>query len=346
MLGGKPFADFPRVQLREKFPAIDKFGTGSFDFLKPSRNPSTYQTSGFLQCSVRTFLLLNPQSRTSIQPCQVVPYDLVMLHFFKRAIANPIQYAVISSTLAFLSLTPAVFAQSIPERWGEANQYQPPPGIGQPIRRESGGTRSPMPVRINPNAQNRQNESESVLSRLTALVPVKNEGFGVTIRENPTLWVYVASIENLESQIVAFTLLDEEGRIVYRANLEKIETPGLVSISLPEDLALELDKDYYWFCRIVDSSLIELDHAIAEGWIRRVKPPATLENIASLPPEQQALHYAEAEVWYDALTLLAQRYQENPRDRSIEIEWIKLLEAAGLGEISQFKFANRLPNSE
>lgn len=269
-----------------------------------------------------------------------------MFHFFRRAIVFPIKYAVISSAFTFLALNSGVFAQSIPERWGEANQYQPPPGIGQPIRRESGGTRSPVAVRINPRTQNPQNESEWVLSRLTALVPVKNGGFGVTVKENPTVWVYVASTENLESQTLAFSLLDEERRIVYRTTLDKIETPGLVAISLPSDLALDLDKDYFWFCRIVDSSLIELDDAIAEGWIRRVEPPATLGNIASLPPEQQALHYAQAEIWYDALTLLAQRYQENPDDRAVTIQWVKLLEAAGLGEISESKFANRLPNSE
>ncbi|NJL01721.1 MAG: DUF928 domain-containing protein [Spirulinaceae cyanobacterium SM2_1_0] len=221
-----------------------------------------------------------------------------------------------------------VAAQSIPSIW-EAN-YQPPAGIGAPQRVEGGASR----------------DGRRDTRILTALVPTSNQ-FGATLAARPTIYTHMPAAVNADvASIVEFELLDEAGQLIYLTDrLLPAETAGIVSIRLPESApALDVDRNYQWMVRVYDRN----DEVIGqtEGWIQRVDRPAQLPaNLQRATAYDQAMHYAEARLWYDALAAMAIAYRENPT-AEVRKSWTQLLRSAGLAEVANARLLQELSVTE
>ncbi|MBV8885555.1 MAG: DUF928 domain-containing protein [Chroococcidiopsidaceae cyanobacterium CP_BM_RX_35] len=248
-------------------------------------------------------------------------------------------------TLALVSCTssamltwvkPVAIANNTPNSWGVQLFAPPPlPDNGAPTGRSRG-------------AAGRGNKCV-VEPPLTALVPAAEQSlgkeqrkvtyvWGKTVAEYPTFWFYVpygrASLRSIE-----FVLQDAEDNDIYRTSVKLTDIPGVIGLPLPSKLApLKIGKLYHWFfktkatCDAQQPSGLE-DYV--EGWVQRVQiSPVLAKQLEAATPPQQFTIYSANGIWYEALTTLAELRLAAPKDATLNASWVKLLQSAGLGDIS------------
>lgn len=199
-----------------------------------------------------------------------------------------------------------------------------PPDRGLPGRREGGGTRGSCLRGQVP---------------LTALMPDSN--FAQTTQTSPTFFWYIPPFLG---EVAEFVLLDENDNELYQTTVQLGEQGGVVSLSLPavKDAAgndkslLNEGQDYRWYFSIICDPDDRSGDVFAEGWIQRVQPTLALTNqlaIARTEREQAAI-YAEAGIWHDALTTLAELRRSQPSNAALLSNWVTLLESVDLENIA------------
>lgn len=162
---------------------------------------------------------------------------------------------------------------------------------------------------------------------LTAFVPTKNPV--LTTSEHPTFWFYVPyAPENINSG--EFSLVTQDGKQrIYRASIKLPRVPGIVSISLPpsSEYALKEGEFYRWYLKLnCEPYTRSQPDLVVSGWVQRV---------ALTPERQRQINTLTSDIWYDALTNLANRRLASPQDEALKNEWIRLLESAQLENFAQ-----------
>lgn len=188
---------------------------------------------------------------------------------------------------------------------------------------------------------------------LMALVPEYQEAlpsggsiikvWGTTIAERPTFWFHVpyekGAIVSLE-----FVLQDNSrpAKDLYRTAVIPSDTPGIISIHLPETVSpLETGKLYQWFlkarvqCASNQSNVkVIVMQDQVYGWVQRIKPSTDLmTQLNQDTPQKRADLYAQNGIWFDALTTLGELYLANTSNASLE-NWNNLLQAVGLEKVA------------
>lgn len=223
------------------------------------------------------------------------------------------------STLLFLTvaivLTPTVSpAQSARLRFVPP---PPPPHIGEPGGRgQGGGSRGDACRRY---------------EGVTALVPVAAPSavaWGVSVADHPTLWLYAPQglAANLPLELV---LEDETGQNRYRTMVRSTETiAGVFSLSLPATAPPLPVGNYRWSVSIFCDSIEPDLPIVLQGNLQRIAPPVDLQSqlAQTQDPIEQAKLYAQAGIWYDALTTLGER-RPQATDAAV---WSDLLQQGNL----------------
>ncbi|MBD1867346.1 DUF928 domain-containing protein [Cyanobacteria bacterium FACHB-471] len=162
---------------------------------------------------------------------------------------------------------------------------------------------------------------------LTALSPTTTPG--LSLAERPTFLVYVpsTSAENAE-----FSLRSRDGRGIYRTTVPLTDTPTLISISLPDQVApLEIGSLYTWSFAIICNPDNRLEDQFVTGSIQRIElNPVRLSQIEQSPPARRIALYQEDGIWYDALTLLFELKRSQPDDLSVDTTWREFLQSGGI----------------
>ncbi len=240
---------------------------------------------------------------------------------------------------------------------GGSNAQDPTlPGGGRPGRTVGGGSNVfPAPDEIAPGSRTGEaSRSRGVCPRvttpLTALMPVtkgtssgqsasttpttSESVYGLTVAERPTFWFYVP-YPLTSSRPVEFVLQDENGNDVYQTQFTESGTvPGVVGLQLPPTVdPLEVGKRYRWFFLIYCNPE---QPTFVEGWVERVELNPTLKNQLdqATTPQQKAALYAEAGVWYEAVTTLAELRRQKPNDQAVSAQWLELLQSVDLEAIA------------
>lgn len=244
-----------------------------------------------------------------------------------------------------------------PRPGGGADAQDPTlPGGGRPGRTVGGGSNVfPAPNEVAPGSRT----GEAIRSRgvcprvttpLTALMPVtkatsggqsasttpttSESVYGLTVAERPTFWFYVP-YPLTSSRPVEFVLQDEKGNDVYQTQFTESETmPGVVGLQLPSTVdPLEVGKRYRWFFLIYCNPE---EPTFVEGWVERVALNPTLKNQLdqATTPQQKAAVYAEAGVWFEAVTTLAELRRQKPNDQALNAQWLDLLQSVDLEAIA------------
>ncbi|MBD2000263.1 DUF928 domain-containing protein [Leptolyngbya sp. FACHB-541] len=198
-----------------------------------------------------------------------------------------------------------------------------------PGRRSGGARRGDCPV---PSTE------------LTALVPMTEvptetlpETYvgGSTTVEYPTFWFYVPYSQTADLS-AEFILQDDTGQDVYRitsADLSAFEQiPGIISISLPSTIApLEIGRVYQWYFKLNCGTEAP---TYVQGGIERIPlEPDLAYQLAHASPQERVNLYLMNDIWYDAITMLAQLHRNNLSNTTIESAWINLLQSLELENI-------------
>ncbi len=242
----------------------------------------------------------------------ILPPVALALAFAKRSEGKPLPQQKPIGT---------IIAKGIPARWA-AKRYKVPT-VGSPLRREAAATRGECPR-----------------DPLLALVP--QDSVSMTTQGYPTLFFRVPA-RSANSMPLEFTLRDGE-TIVYQTKLPIVGKRQIVAITLPStanSVPLTLDRDYQWSATIPCSNDAESAYFRTTGMIRRIAPDADLSaKLQATSVEAQATNrpqvpeiYAEAEIWQDALTILANLRRSQPNNAQVTAQWRSLLESADLAGV-------------
>ena len=166
---------------------------------------------------------------------------------------------------------------------------------------------------------------------LMALTPTNN--IVTTVSANPALFWYVPKTEAKSAE---FVLFDSELNELYETTVAVKGTPGIVKLSLPESVALETGKEYKWKFSLICDKENSVYTQFVTGLIERTE--LNLEEqtklAAATEPLKQAEVYAEAAIWQETLSLLAQLRYERPNDLKVNNAWKELLTSVKLDAIA------------
>lgn len=256
--------------------------------------------------------------------------------------------ATLASALPFFSLinyfssiqaqTFSPVASTISQVDGEL--HFTPPDRGSPTRQGSTGRRGNCPIFQPP---------------LIALVPLTQQalnepsnptrdwklGLGITNEPYPTLWFY---IPKLPPNITLAELRMKEGdRDIFDPALsiqlpsKLYETGGIISVRLPQQEQLQLNKQYQWSFSIICDSTSPAKNPTVSGWVERVTDSEFKSQIeqAATDDKKRIRIYAANGIWHEAITLLAKQRCANPSNPQLASDWTNLLQSIGQGDIAQ-----------
>ncbi|MEC4806760.1 MAG: DUF928 domain-containing protein [Jaaginema sp. PMC 1079.18] len=252
------------------------------------------------------------------------------------------QVFAIASIASFVALSPSpLLAQNVWEIGSEPLQFTPPSlpsgTTGRPIKRRDAGSSSSCEIANSNNGE-----------FLTALVPKKDRE-AVTISDRPTFWFYIPFAAN-EFHSLKFRLQTEDG---YQVTLTPTSPqPGVIKVTLPEsEPALNPNKTYRWgfflYCQNPDvSSRVPITFFVG-GTVTRILPDATLQGQIEATGGDRDLValYAQQGLWYDALTLMGDRYSQNPDNPHLRQDWQDLLESVELTDVAAKPIVSISPDS-
>jgi hypothetical protein len=155
-----------------------------------------------------------------------------------------------------------------------------------------------------------------------------------TVAPRPTFFVHVSQTSGQKAE---FMLVNEKGEEVYKNNNITLSgSPGIISISLPANApALEVGKSYYWSLTAICDDDWAKNPAV-DGWVKRIELNSTLANqLNRAAPRDRPVIYADASIWTDALTALADLRKANPNDSQLRQDWEDLLKSVGLDTVAQ-----------
>lgn len=168
---------------------------------------------------------------------------------------------------------------------------------------------------------------------LTALLPEKqptNVG-GKTVAAHPTFWFYVPYTQ-VDRLAGVFTLTDLNGNQVYKTALRFPQAAGVVRIQVPTtEPGLELNRQYRWSLQVNCAETPLKVH----GWIERVSLDAQLAQRlkTTQQPQQQANLYWSNDIWFDALTVVAEGRQAVSVNPTLTEAWSQLMRDVNLTDL-------------
>ena len=206
--------------------------------------------------------------------------------------------------------------------------FPPTQPRGAPPRTSGAGTRTGRNESENPTVCLTSNPP------LTALTP--NNNVVTTVSGNPTLFWYVPKTQAKSAEFVLFDKDREKLNEIYRTTVAVKGTPGIVKLSIPASVSLERGKQYLWKFSVICESENGGGAPFVAGAIERTELNWMEQRklAAAKEPLQKAEVYAEAKVWQETLSLVAQLRYERPYDFRVNNAWRDLLSSVQLGAIA------------
>ena len=186
---------------------------------------------------------------------------------------------------------------------------------------------------------------------LVPLVPKTN--LGLTVSDRPSFFAYVPAVSRAtpessapeSSKMAEFLLLsNDDQEVVYQATFTLPQNPGVVQYDLPEDApALKAGSRYHWYITLsCDTAIGPSKNPSAQGWIERTALSSNLTKaLKTTEPSKRPALYAEAGIWHETLTTLADLHRQNPKNTAVMADWTSVLKSVGLDAVASEPIANR-----
>ncbi|RCJ19677.1 hypothetical protein A6770_05920 [Nostoc minutum NIES-26] len=204
------------------------------------------------------------------------------------------------------------------EKTWQISQAFKPPKRGDPPASAGGSTRGSSCLTGN--------------QPLTSLIP--SNKLGLTFAQHPTFFWYVpqSPVKTAKFRIVAH----KEQKLFYETTLRLPNRPGIISFTLPEKTPpLAVNKTYHWYLTIVCDPEDSSENPIVDGWVERTQPELSLSQaLAKADLRKQPTLYAEAGIWHEALTTLAQLRRSEPHSLKTRLDWRQFFKSVGLSAIA------------
>jgi hypothetical protein len=191
-----------------------------------------------------------------------------------------------------------------------------PPLLGAPGGRVGGGTRGPA----------------RDMFVLSALAPNHT---GTTATDQPSLYWFISGVTPYPVEV---TVVDSQGAdpLLEKRFPPPVE-PGVQRIRLADyGVHLAPGVSYRWFVAVVPDSARRSKDILAGGTIERVEASEELKGkMARAAKTELPFLYAEAGLWYDAVTAISELIEAAPQDQALRKERAAMLVQVGLPEIGE-----------
>lgn len=239
----------------------------------------------------------------------------------------PLLLILILVNLPFLekpALAGTSLKRMLPRAVETVAKYTPPDNLGAPPT-VGGATRG---------GQCKGDElTKPGLTVLTPDLKTEEAEWSQTVSDAPKFLIYLPPTS---AQMAEFVLKDESENDLYRTTFPITGEPGIVIFKLPATMQLAINTNYHWYFSLICDPDNLRENVEADSWTRRVELDSNLATYLELDKAtalERSNLYAQAGIWQEALSTLAQLYQENPNDETIASEWKILLESAGLNTL-------------
>jgi hypothetical protein len=158
-----------------------------------------------------------------------------------------------------------------------------------------------------------------------------------TVTEYPTFWVYLPELPTT-LRAGEFVLQDNQGNDVYRTSLTLPGKSGFISIGLPSNpqYSLKGDNHYHWYFKVYCGAPQKTsEYFYVDAWVQRVALTPDLENQLKTVKPGKYIAYADNDIWYDAVTNLADLRRTDLQNPTLNEDWAELLKAVGLQNLAQ-----------
>jgi len=208
-------------------------------------------------------------------------------------------------------------APAKPASSGSGVKFRPPTSSAPSVR-VTGGSRG----------------TGDTLVSLDVLAP---DDIGLTTREQPSLFWFQSKPANAKFEL---TLLQENNvKPLVQVMVERSSKAGIQRLKLSDHgVKLSPGVEYQWVVALINDPDNRSTDLVASGVIKRVEPSAELkEKIAQASPAVLPVVYAEAGIWYDALSLLSDQVEAHPDDKALRQTRADLLRQVGLKAAAGFE---------
>jgi hypothetical protein len=186
-----------------------------------------------------------------------------------------------------------------------------PPSRGSPAVRVGGATRGPG----------------DPMPELHVLAP---DHIALTVQAQPVFQWYLSKPATVRFE---FALVrDDSIDPVLERDFGSTQSRGIQQLDLADTgIMLEPGIPYQWSVALVPDEQARSGDVVASGMIERIAMPAALAaRLSGTGEHGQAMAYAEAGIWYDALAILSKLIAEDPANAPLRAQRAALLEQVGL----------------
>jgi hypothetical protein len=163
------------------------------------------------------------------------------------------------------------------------------------------------------------------------------DDIGMTTMEQPSLFWFQSKPSAAKFEL---TLLQEnKAKPVVRVEVERSSNAGIQRMKLSDHgVSLSPGVEYQWVVALITDPENRSTDLVASGVIRRIDPaPELKERIGKAAPEAAASLYAEAGIWYDALSVLSDQIQAHPENGTLRETRADLLRQVGLKTAADYE---------
>ena len=158
-----------------------------------------------------------------------------------------------------------------------------------------------------------------------------------TASAHPTLFVNIPA--EMPGATAQLTLQNEAAeQELYSTKFALTGKPGIVGIRIPESVPpLQVGQKYLWQVSVVCNANKPQERLFTMSWVERVAlDPTVASQINQASLREKSALYAEAGIWQDTLSSLAELRLSNPNDQSVAQDWASLMQSVNLQD-----FANK-----
>jgi hypothetical protein len=194
---------------------------------------------------------------------------------------------------------------------------------------------APQPVKFRPQTSGAASVRVTGGSRgegeaMTSLDVLTPDEVGLTTQEQPSLFWYQSKPAKAKFELTLIE--DNKPKPIVQMEMDRAAGAGIQRLKLSEHNAkLTVGVEYQWVIALVTDPDNRSKDLVASGVIKRVEPAADLkQKVTSATPTALPGVYAEAGIWYDALSVLSDQIDAHPDDQALRKQRSELLRQVGL----------------
>ena len=194
---------------------------------------------------------------------------------------------------------------------------------------------APQPVKFRPQTTGAASVRVTGGSRgtgeaMTTLDVLTPDEVGLTTQEQPSLFWYQSKPAKAKFELTLIE--DNKPKPIVQVEMDRASGAGIQRLKLSDHNAkLAVGIEYQWVIALVTDPDNRSKDLVASGVIKRVEPAVDLkQKVASATPATLSSVYADAGIWYDALSTLSDQIDAHPDDQTLRQTRADLLRQVGL----------------